>query len=177
MAGKEVAAAVNDANKTKRSDTVPGGEDTEDNNNERDSSYISTNLIHQPANDNEVTGDMQPIRKIEEAARKRKENLLEIAREDAKADFAAHRKDVLDRVPEDYKKMFGQAGFAKWGKAVLPVLIVSPFDVPMGDGSPRDKWLRMLDNVSALSRSESSCSEQSTVVVPKQCLTFTILCL
>jgi hypothetical protein len=166
MAGKELAAAVNDANKTKRSDTMPGGEDTEDNDNERDSSYISTNLIHQPAN-NEVAGDMQPIRKIDEAARKRKEKLLEGAREDAKADFAAHLKEVLGRVPEDYKNMFGQAGFAKWGKAVLPVLIVSPFDVPMGDGSPRDKWLLMLDNVSALFRSESSCPKQLTAVVPK----------
>jgi hypothetical protein len=47
--------------------------------------------------------------------------------------------------------MFGQVGFARWGDAVLPALIVSPNDVPMGEGSPREKWLGMFNNVSALS--------------------------
>jgi hypothetical protein len=45
--------------------------------------------------------------------------------------------------------MFGQLGFAKWSKGVLPAMIVSPYDVPMGEGSAREKWLTMLDNVSA----------------------------
>jgi hypothetical protein len=150
MAGKEVVAAVNGANKTRRSNTVPGSDDTEDNNsNERTSSYISTNVIHQPA-DNEVTGDMQPVRKQEKAARKRKKKLLEGARREAIADFVARRKEVLDRVPEDYKNMFGQVGFVKWGESTLAALIVSPYSVPTGEGSSREKWLNMLDSVSAL---------------------------
>jgi hypothetical protein len=130
---------------------------------------VTPKSIDRPADEMAVVecDDTQRIKKSEEATKKRKEKLLEGAREDAKADFAAHKKEVLGRVPEDYKNMFGQAGFAKWGKAVLPALIVSPFDVPMGDGSPRDKWLIMLDNVSALSRSESSCPKQLTAVVPK----------
>jgi hypothetical protein len=143
MAGQELAAAVvNDANKTKRSNPVPGRVDTEDNNNERDSSCISTDLIHQPAN-NEVTGDVQ-------SARRRKEKPLASRRDDMKATFEAQRKKVLDRVPEDYKNMFGQAGFIGWGQAVLPALIVSPYSVPRGIGSPREKWLKMLDIVSAV---------------------------
>jgi hypothetical protein len=75
MVEKDLAAAVNDGNKTKRSNVMPGSEDTQDNSSE-------------------------------EAARKRKENILEAAREDAKANFEAERKEKLDRVPEDYKKMF-----------------------------------------------------------------------
>jgi hypothetical protein len=148
MAGQELAAAVNDANKTKRSNPAPGRVDAEDNNNERDSSYISTNIIHQPAN-NEVTGDVQSIRKIEDAARRRKEKTL-ASRRDMKATFEAQRKIVLDRVPEDYKNMFGQTGFIGWGQAVLPALIVSPYSVPRGIGSPREKWLKMLDIVSGV---------------------------
>ncbi len=57
---------------------------------------------------------------------------------------------MLDRVPEDYKKMFGQLGFIGWGQDVLPALIVSPYSVPMGEGSPREKWFKMLSKVSAL---------------------------
>jgi hypothetical protein len=145
MVGKDLAAAVNAVNKTTRSNDVPGNEDTEDNDTERNSSYISTNLInHPPAN--EVTEDM---RKIEEAGRRRKEKFL-AARRDAKAKFEAKRKIVLDRVPEDYKKMFGQLGFIGWGQAVLPAIIMSPYDVPMGEGSPREKWLIMFSKVSAL---------------------------
>jgi hypothetical protein len=82
---------------------------------------------------------MQHIRENEEAARRRNEELL-----------AAQRKRVLDRVPEDYKKMFGQLGFIGWGQDVLPALIVSPYSVPMGEGSPREKWFKMLSKVSAL---------------------------
>jgi hypothetical protein len=110
--------------------------------------------------------DTQRIKKSEEATRKRKEKLLEGAREDAKAELVAYRKYVLGRVPEDYKNMFGQVGFAKWGKAILAAMIVSPFDVPMGIGSPREKWMTMLNNVSAFvlmlsfsfSRSKPICS-------------------
>jgi hypothetical protein len=161
MAGKDAAAAVNDADKRKHSNAVPGSDDPEDNNsNEPNSSYISTNLIHQAA-DNEVTGDMQVIRTRENAARKRKKRLLEGARRVAIADFAAHRKEVLGRVPEDYKNMFGQVGFVKWGETVLAALIVSPYSVPTGDGSPRENWLEMLDCVSALSLGPNSFAGSS----------------
>lgn len=99
------------------------------------------------------------------------------AKRDAKADFEAQRKEVLDQVPEDYKKMFGRVGFARWGDAVIPALIVSPYDIPMGEGSPRETWLGMFNNVSdlSLSRSESFDSKQSTVVGAKECLTFALL--
>jgi hypothetical protein len=159
MAGKDLAAAVNDVNNTKGSNAVPGSEDTEDND-ERNSSNVSPNLIHQPAS-NEVTGDTQSIREIEEAARKRRENLL-AARRDAKAEFEAQQKEVLDRVPEDYKKMFGKVGFIRWGDAALPALIVSPYSVPAGIGSPREQWLEMLNKVSALAlvRNDSARSSR-----------------
>jgi hypothetical protein len=97
----------------------------------------------------------------EEAVRIRKEKLLEGARKDAKAEFEATRKEMLDRVPEDYKKMFSQAGFAKWGKVMLPALIVSPYDVPMGEGSPREQWIGMLNNVSALSLVRNHSAQSS----------------
>jgi hypothetical protein len=120
----------------------------------RTSKTTTPKVIDRPPADEKVVVEvdaMKRVEKSEEATRKRKEKLLEGAREDAKIDFGMHRKEVLGRVPEDYKKMFGQLGFAKWAKgALLPALIVSPFDVPNGDGSPREKWLKMLDNVSAL---------------------------
>jgi hypothetical protein len=43
---------------------LPGSEDTQDKNCVRDTSYVSTNVIHRPAN-HVVTGDMLSIRKIE----------------------------------------------------------------------------------------------------------------
>jgi hypothetical protein len=110
--------------------------------------------IDRPADDKAVVevDDKQRIKKSEEATIKRKEKLLELARADAKANFEELQKEVLDRVPEDYKKMFGQSGFAKWGaRTFYPALIVSPYDVPMGEGSPRDQWLEMFGNVSSLS--------------------------
>jgi hypothetical protein len=64
MPGKDFAAAANDITKTKRSNAVPGSEDTQDKNCVRDTSYVSTNVIHRPAN-YVVTGDMLSIRKIE----------------------------------------------------------------------------------------------------------------
>jgi hypothetical protein len=116
---------------------------------------ITPQSIDLPAADDKVVveGDaMKRITKSEEAlVRKRKETLLEGARKDAKINFGIYRKQVLDRVPKDYIKMFGQVGFAKWAKgALLPALIMSPFDVPTGDGSARAEWLKKFHKVSAL---------------------------
>jgi hypothetical protein len=69
----------------------------------RSSKGIAPKTIDRPADEEAVVecDDMQRIKKSEEATLKRKEKLLEGAREDAKADFEAHKKEVLGRVPED----------------------------------------------------------------------------
>jgi hypothetical protein len=113
-----------------------------------------------PPEDDEVADEIQPnkknetatIEKSEAAMLRRKEDLLELSRQDAKQEFEAGRKRVMDQVPDAYKQMFGQAGFGKWGKHILPVLIMSPYDVSMGEGSPREQWLGMFERVSSLVR-------------------------
>jgi hypothetical protein len=92
------------------------------------------------------------IEKSEAAMIRRKEHQLESSRQDAKQELEAGRKRVMDQVPDAYKQMFGQVGFGQWGKHILPVLIMSPYDVSMGEGSPREQWLGMFERVSSLVR-------------------------
>jgi hypothetical protein len=80
----------------------------------------------------------------------------DVKRQDAKEEFEAGRKRVMDRVPDEYKNIFGQVGFGKWENSILPVLIVNPYDVPMGPGSPREQWLGMFEWVSSLTRNHSA---------------------
>jgi hypothetical protein len=84
------------------------------------------------------------------------EELSEIERQDLKEEFEARRNKIMDQVPDAYKQMFGQVGFGKWGKLIHPVLIVSPYDVPMGPDSPREQWLGMFERVSSLVRNDSA---------------------
>jgi hypothetical protein len=67
-------------------------------------------------------------------------------REIAQKKFEEERDAVLASIPESYRALFGQIGFYPWSKSLLPVLIVSPFDVPP---SPvRKQWLEMFNKVS-----------------------------
>jgi hypothetical protein len=62
-----------------------------------------------------------------------------------KADFENVRDEVLDQVPEKVKQRFGQICFSKWGKEMLPVLVLSPYDVP--PEAVRDMWFAMYKKV------------------------------
>ena len=41
---------------------------------------------------------------------------------------------------------FRKLGFAKWGKDILPVMFLSPYDIP--PGYMREQWMQMFANVS-----------------------------
>ena len=64
---------------------------------------------------------------------------------DTKEEFEAFRAEILQSLPADYKKMFGQIGFVKWQKTSVPVLILNPFAVPPGD--TWHQWLAMYQKV------------------------------
>jgi hypothetical protein len=74
--------------------------------------------------------------------------LLEKRRKEVKADFEARKNDILEQVPDEVKGRFRQLGFAKWSKSYLPILILSPFDVP--PGPVRQQWMKMFENVSLM---------------------------
>jgi hypothetical protein len=104
----------------------------------------------------EFEAERNKIEKRKAAMIRRKEDLLESSRQDAKQEFEAGRKTIMDRVPDQYKNRFGEVSFAKWGMRIRPVLIVSPYDVPMGPDSPREQWLGMFERVSSLVRNDSA---------------------
>jgi hypothetical protein len=59
--------------------------------------------------------------------------------------FEETKEAILAEVPDDAKARFGQIYFTKWGKQVLPVLVMNPYSVP--PGAARRDWLNMFDNV------------------------------
>ena len=63
----------------------------------------------------------------------------------AKEKFEIEKQKVLDKIPSSIKNDFRQIGFTKWGKQILPVIQLSPFDVE--PGSVRDQWTSMFKNV------------------------------
>ena len=60
----------------------------------------------------------------------------------AKEMFEAQRDKVLSRLPDEYKRQFGQLGFHD---TQHPVLIVSPYDVP--PGPVRSMWMHQFEAV------------------------------
>ena len=66
-------------------------------------------------------------------------------RAELKAKFEAEKRKVLALVPEVVKNNFRDVGFAKWGKEVLPVMFLGPFDVAPGD--VRETWMNMQKKV------------------------------
>jgi hypothetical protein len=80
---------------------------------------------------------------------KEKQRILETARRDAKMIFEENRDATLLQLPDRVKRMFGQIGFAKWCRAFVPALVVSPYDVP--PGAVRDEWLDAFEKVRAAS--------------------------
>ena len=59
--------------------------------------------------------------------------------------FEEGRDALLAEVPDETKARFGQIYFAKWGKQVMPVLVMNPYSIP--PGTTRKLWLDMFDNV------------------------------
>jgi len=83
----------------------------------------------------------------------KKQRILEGAIHDAKKEFEKLKAETLSAIPETYKSMFGQIGFTKWKKEMIPVLILSPFDV--SPGPVRDGWLQMFERVSSVATEET----------------------
>ena len=89
--------------------------------------------------DEELT---EPPKTLEE-----KQKFLEDTVADMKKEFEETKKQILDDIPESYKAGFREIGFVKWQKDWLPVLVVSPFDIPQGP--VRDTWIQMYERVSS----------------------------
>ena len=77
-------------------------------------------------------GDDEPPRTLEEKRRL----------------FEEGREAILAEVPYDTKVRFGKIFFAKWGKQVMPVLVMNPYSIP--PGTHRNLWLDMFGNVGTL---------------------------
>jgi len=71
--------------------------------------------------------------------------ILEGAKEDARQEFENKKTEVLASLPAKAKDLFGQVGFAKFGKQTYGVLVLSPFDVP--PGQVREGWYEVYDKV------------------------------
>lgn len=70
--------------------------------------------------------------------------------------FEQERDEILASIPEDYKKMFGQIGFTKWSKNLIPVVILNPYRLPGGqEGTVRHRWLAMYEKLRAQDRLDS----------------------
>eukprot|EP00980_Cylindrotheca_fusiformis_P023811 scaffold11032_cov122-Cylindrotheca_fusiformis.AAC.12 len=63
-----------------------------------------------------------------------------------KEEFEKKKQEVLDTLPAEVKARFGQQYFTKWGKNLLPCLVMSPYSIPPGPA--RDEWFRMYEKVS-----------------------------
>ena len=93
-----------------------------------------------------------PEEKKRKATKKRRKKTaftdeqIEATREKLKKEFEEEKADILAELPDEYKNLWGQCGFAKWGKSWLPCLFVSPFDV--GGSQMRDDWMKMYEGVS-----------------------------
>lgn len=82
---------------------------------------------------------------------KQQATLLDDARANARLHFETERDAVLKALPDSVQKMFSQIGFVQWGRnarsrTFLPVLILSPYDVP--PGKARETWLQKYQTVS-----------------------------
>jgi len=65
---------------------------------------------------------------------------------EAKEGFDKEKKQILDKISEDYKWRFGEVVFARWSKSYLPALILDPYDVP--PHPVRQMWLDQVEDVS-----------------------------
>ena len=71
----------------------------------------------------------------------------------AKVLFEQERDNILARIPDNVKRDYLKLGFAKLGASErLPVEQLSPFQLPQG--SVRDQWVKMFNNVSWLALHE-----------------------
>ncbi|CAJ1961073.1 unnamed protein product [Cylindrotheca closterium] len=71
-----------------------------------------------------------------------------------KEKFEKRKQEVLDSLPGEVKSKFGQQFFAKWAKSPLPVLVLSPYNVP--PGPVRDMWFDMYEKVKKQGRLASA---------------------
>jgi hypothetical protein len=104
---------------------------------------VSMNEEGVPSSDvgNNDTDESIPIEYISQWDSDAKKRYLKL-----KKNFDQERDEILSSVPESLKSLFGQVGFAKWGKTSLPVLARSPYDV--SPGAVRKIWFEMYEKVS-----------------------------
>mmetsp|Transcript_19150 Transcript_19150/g.31755 ORF Transcript_19150/g.31755 Transcript_19150/m.31755 type:complete len:917 (-) Transcript_19150:990-3740(-) len=65
--------------------------------------------------------------------------------DDAKNEFISVQDELLERVPEEHSKHWGEIVFGKWKKDPhRPVVLLGPYGVP--PGTLRDTWVKMFEN-------------------------------
>jgi len=67
--------------------------------------------------------------------------------------FEKEKQATLSKIPEYIKKDFRQIGFTKWGKQMLPVIELGPYDVE--PGCVRNQWIKMFTNCTRSKRNPS----------------------
>merc|ERR1711865_565892 len=90
---------------------------------------------------NNYAVDDDPIEEENEEERKKKR----------KEDFENRRDDILSRIPDAVKGRFGEICFAKFGKFIGPVIILSPYCV--APGTVRGNWLEMFNSCQSSGKS------------------------
>lgn len=90
--------------------------------------------------ENTIEEDDQPSNEQEVVVPRTDEKYLK-----KKAEFEKERDGVLAGVPDHVKARFGEVCFAKWGKQILPALVLSPYSV--APGGVRDIWFEMYSKV------------------------------
>jgi hypothetical protein len=74
---------------------------------------------------------------------------------DSLNEYLSQKADILERVPEAYKKQWGSIVFGKWKKDPWrPVVILGPYQV---HPDHREIWMKMFNNVSIVQHVQSRC--------------------
>lgn len=73
------------------------------------------------------------------------DQILADAKIKARKELEAEKDRIYHTVPHSIQNMWGQCGFAKWGKGFLPALSLDPYKVPPGPA--RQQWMDMFEKV------------------------------
>ena len=70
---------------------------------------------------------------------------IEGPRTKAEREFYLEKRNILNNVDDSIKKDFRKIGFARWCGKWLPMIQLSPYDIP--SGRTRDSWMKMYNKV------------------------------
>jgi hypothetical protein len=126
-------------------------DDVEDDDEENNKKVAGVKKRRRPSSPNNVTTKATPKQSSSKkknksiAFRTAKKERLKLA-DELRREYLSQKADVLERLPESYKKQWGQIYFCKWKKDPhRPVLVLGPYQV---HPELRETWMKMFNNVS-----------------------------